>query len=197
MPRRLSVLLVLSVILISCVQQPKTVSDVQMYISDKKNGLVSSKQIGDVLVKLTWQPWQVIASKLNKSKSAQSLAQLDKNCFFILSFSKDNKELLRQLDFNLYSEMVNVFSFRMQSFISITSSDTISVFPKDCLFQQTYGASDANNLLLIFDNNEIKNMDEFIVSIQEFGLGFGNLKFRINRKNMSQFEKLNLKIQPR
>ena len=195
MLRRLSLLLVLSIILMSCIKQPKSISDVQMYISDKKNGLVSSKQIGDVVVKLTWQPWQIIASKLNKSKSAQSLAQLDNNCFFILSFSKDNKELLRQLDFNLYSEMVNVFSFRMQSFISITSSDTISVFPKDCLFQQTYGASDANNLLLIFDNNEIKNMDEFIVSIQEFGLGFGNLKFRINSKNMSQFEKLNLKTQ--
>lgn len=187
----LLVLIHLTVLFQSCSPTIKSKADLQAYLTDQDNGLTGVVQKSDVAIKMTWQPWQLIANKLGnqKDKSQNEASPFSKNLYFILSLSKGNKELLRQLPFETYSEMVQVLSFRMQNFISAELGET-SIEPVECVFQQTYGMTEANMLLLVFNKKDVGAAENLTISLKEFGLGLGNLEFPFKLKSVNQIEKL-------
>lgn len=187
----LFVLIHLTVLFQSCSPTIKSKADLQAYLADQDNGLTGIAQKSDVAVKMTWQPWQLIANKLDsqKDKSQNEASPFAQNLYFILSLSKGNKELLRQLPFETYSEMVQVLSFRMQNFISAELGKT-SIEPVECVFQQTYGMTEANMLLLVFNKKDVGAAENLTISLKEFGLGLGNLEFPFKLKSINQIEKL-------
>jgi hypothetical protein len=164
------------------------------FISSEGNGLISKKEVGSIDVTMRYLPWQLLASR-SKTKENQKdsvVEQLKKSCFFLLSFSQDNKELLRQLDFDTYSELVSVLSFRMKEKINaVTNTKTIEA--KDCSFQQTYGHSGANELLIVFDSKEIREANYLEVTVDEFGLNLGDLVFKFNTDNINNLYMLDYK----
>lgn len=166
----------------SCNPKIKNKVDLLIYINNHKNGLMDTLKKSDVTAKVKWQPWQLIANRLStvKNKQIVNSEMFSENLYFILSFSSKNKEVIRQLPFDKYSEMVQVLSFRMSKFISAKPDEGISVAPAECLFQQTYGMTDANMLLIIFNKRDLIGCKDLTISIKEFGLGIGNLKFRLN-----------------
>lgn len=182
----------LTVLLQSCNPVIKNKADLQTYITDPDNGLMGTTQRSDVVIKTTWQPWQLIANKMGnpKSKASNDASSFANNLYFILSLSKGNKELLRQLPFEMYSEMVQVLSFRMQNFVSAQPDGKTAIQPIECIFQQTYGMTEANMLLLVFNKKDIGAAKELTISLKEFGLGMGNLKFPFQLKNIDRIEKL-------
>lgn len=179
------------ILLQSCNPAINNKADLQVYITDPDNGLTSITEKSDVTLKMTWQPWQLIANKIgnSKSKAVNDSSIFAKNLYFILSLSKDNKELLRQLPFETYSEMVQVLSFRMQNFIS-AELDKTTIEPVECAFQQTYGMTEANMLLLVFNKKDIGEAEDLTISLKEFGLGFGDLKFPFRLKNIDRIQNL-------
>lgn len=189
-------ILLLVSIQISCKPALKCQGDIQKYINDTENGLSSTFQKGPLIITLAWQPWQLLANQSRNnqvSNSQNDKIDLSKYCYFILSMSNNKQELLRQLDYGLYSKMVQVFSFQMQSYLTISADRKEPVKPLDCLFQQTYGTSDSNRLLVVFNMNEIKDAKELSISIKEFGLGLGIMNFTIYTKNMRIINDLNTK----
>ncbi|SMC75398.1 hypothetical protein [Pedobacter africanus] len=187
----LLVLIHITVLFQSCSPTIKSKAELQAYLNDQDNGLTETTQKSDVAIKMTWQPWQLIANKLGspKDKTNTGSSPFAENLYFILSLSKGNKELLRQLPFETYSEMVQVLSFRMQNFISAELGKT-SIEPVECVFQQTYGMTEANMLLLVFNKKDVGEADNLTISLKEFGLGLGNLEFPFKLKNINQIEKL-------
>jgi len=104
--------------------------------------------------------------------------------YFVLGLSSNQKELLRQLPYAQYSEMIQVLSFRMRAYISLILDNGRTVDPMTCLFQQTYGMSGSNELLLVFDRRELESSGHLTISVKEFGLNTGNLNFEMDTNDI-------------
>lgn len=176
----------------SCKPTIESKADLHAYIGNTDNGLCDTIKQSEIVAKIKWQPWQLISNKLgpNKGKEDSNSYMFSKNMYFVLSLSKDGKEVLRQLPFEKYSEMVQVFSFRMADFISASSVEGISIPPVESLFQQTYGMTDSNMLLVVFEKEDLKDCKDLMITIKEFGLGIGDLKFRLDAGKTEMIEGL-------
>jgi len=163
----------------SCKKKITNKQDLIAYISEPQNGLQKIQQIGDIKVAITYRPGQLTWDKniTSKTASKEKDSLYNNQLFFVLSMSAKNKELLRQLEFSKYSEMVQVLAFRMKEFVSATPDNAKSVEPLSCVFQQTYGMGSANNVLIIFDRKELLSARDLKIGIKEFGLQTGNLEF--------------------
>jgi hypothetical protein len=166
---------------LSCKKKIASKADLITYINDPENGLQKSQQIGKIKAVLTYKPWQLMADKLKPGDlKITTVNKIKDNLFFVLSLSANNKELLRQLPFNQYSEMVQVMAFRMGGFIDAVPDNDKSVEPLNCAFQQTYGMGLANNILIVFDKKKLIIANNLRIHIKEFGLNIGDLYFDID-----------------
>src|ERR1700748_3685057 len=161
----------------SCKQKIYTRADLVDYVNDPNNGLRQTKNAGGIQVGLLFQPWQVIMEHKTEAKGSPLSDTLKKRYHFILRFSYHNKELLRQLPFDKYSEMVQVMSFRMTDYISIITDSGESTAPLGCFLQQTYGMSNANELLVAFDKRKLEHAKKMKLLVKEFGLNLGDLAY--------------------
>ncbi|TKC60292.1 hypothetical protein FBD94_15415 [Pedobacter hiemivivus] len=175
-------------LLLGC--QPKINDRVALnkFINSEKNGLTEKKSIHEIDVTLKYLPWQLIALRY-KTKEDVVINKLKKNYFFLMSFSKEGKELLKQLDFNTYSDLVQVLSFRMQGKVNAWSGSNI-VQAGDCSFQQTFGLSGANELLVVFEADKIRSKTDLKIVVEEFGLKLGRLEFDFNVNNINSLYNL-------
>ena len=171
-------------------------ADLIAYINDPVNGIQKKDSVGKMEAVLSYRPWQMAA--FNRSdlgpndKSAKSVLAKDKWCF-VLSLSANHKELLKQLNFNQYSELVQVFAFRMSEFIKAYPDNGEPVEPLDCLYQQTYGMGIANNLLIVFDRKKLMNANSLHIQVKEFGLNTGDLNFKMNTEDIKSIPVTGLK----
>src|SRR5665213_1955936 len=93
--------ILLSLVLGSCRHRPLQKAELIAYVNNPDNGLKKEQQAGNIRATLTYKPWALMTGAGFKNK-----------LFFVLSLSANNKELLRQLSFDQYSEMVQVLAFR-------------------------------------------------------------------------------------
>ncbi|RWU09943.1 hypothetical protein [Pedobacter chitinilyticus] len=180
------------VALFGCAKKFENKKQLLAFIADESNGLTSKKVLDHVDVAVSFLPWQTQAfddsfskTKLNKAQ----LKQLAQKYYFLVSLSKDHKEVLKQLPFNEYSEMVQVLSFRMQNYIGITLDDEEKVAPLTCLFQPTYGYANANTILVVFEKSKLEKAKQIQFFMIEFGFKTGNITFDFNSKTIEKISK--------
>ncbi|MDB5124735.1 MAG: hypothetical protein JWP94_2864 [Mucilaginibacter sp.] len=174
---------------VSCRKKINNKTDLINYINDPGNGLVKIEEVGKIKAELLYKPWELMADRHDKkAKTVDSdwSDHLKDKYFFVLSLSANNKELLRQMEFNRYSEMVQVLAFRMIGFIDIIPDNAKPIEPTGCMFQQTYGASDANQILIVFDKAKLAAAKLLNIKIKEFGLNTGDLNFQIATKDINE-----------
>ncbi len=177
--------LLISFFSISCKKKViKNKAELFSYINDPVHGLKKNNKIGKIKVELLFKPWQLIAA--NEDKKSKADNDYQNKYFFVLRLSANNHELLRQLPFDQYSQMVQILAFRMMEFITIVPDKGKRIDPEDCLFQQTYGMSDANQLLIIFNKAQLEKASTLNFKLNEFGLNVGNLKFEINTSDIEK-----------
>jgi hypothetical protein len=189
------VFLIMISVSVSCKKKISSNADLIEYINNPENGLVKTVEINKIKVELRYKPWQLMLvkqNKLPKQINGSPENTMKDKYFFVLSLSADNKELLRQLPFNQYSEMVQVLAFRMMGYISLIPDDKKPIVPEDCLFQQTYGIAHANQLLIVFDKTKLEAAKQLQIKIKEFGLGIGNLNFQINNKDIQDISSITI-----
>lgn len=182
--------------LLCCSHPPATLSREELfrYIGNKQNGLVKEQQANGLTVRLSYQPSSLLVlqemeaydNKRGDSVFTRTLEEkYNKSYYFRLKFSKHNREAIRQLGgFDRYSEMLQVLSFRMGSFIYVTTPQKDTLPLSDYYFDQSYGMSDGNTLLLTFDRSRLKDTEQFDIHLQECGFGTGDLRFSFLRKNL-------------
>lgn len=174
----------------ACKKKVTNQAELIAYINDPENGLKKEELIGKIKATLTYKPWQLVAA--NYKKKDISKFNFKDKLYFVLSLSADNKEILRQLPFSQYSEMVQVLAFRMNEFVSLTPYNAKSIDPLECNFQQTYGMGIANNVLLVFNKSYLLKAENLKINIKEFGLNTGDLKFKIQTKDIREIENIAL-----
>lgn len=167
----------------SCTKTFRSRQELVAYVNSPKNGLVVTDKLGQVEADMTYKPWQLMLPdhRGNRNKTDTSgKRELSNKYFFVLSLSANHKELLRQLKFSDYSEMVQVLAFRMADYVSAVPDHGKAVEPVECLFQQTYGMASANQLLIVFDKSRFDDARQIKIKIREFGLNTGNLDYRFS-----------------
>jgi hypothetical protein len=167
----------------SCKKKITHKNELIAYVNDEGNGLQKVQQMGEMKIVLTYRPWQMMAMTSTVT-APKNKTLFDHQLFFVLSLSAKNKELLRQLEFNKYSELVQVLTFRMREYIDIIPDEGKPVEPLDCIFQQTYGIGSANNLLMVFNREELLNAQKLKFRIKEFGLQTGDLDFELKTEDI-------------
>lgn len=169
----------------ACNQSIKSKVSLKKYLNDTSHGLKQERRINKIEAGLTYVPWQAIASRLynEKHKDTSAIKMMKTKYYFLLGLSANGKELLRQLPFDQYSEMVQVLAFRLRPYVNIVRDDGKIIGAEDCLFQQTYGAARENEVLLVFNGADLKNARRFNLKINEFGLNTGNLDYQIEQKD--------------
>lgn len=175
------VMIVILLMVFSCHKKEKTQQELAKFISNPANRLEVIQQAGAVETSVCFRPPQLVSSGLKDKKKQR---QLKDQYFFVLSLSAHHKELLRQLKFDDYSEMVQVLAFRMSDYVSAVTDDGHIVQPDQCLFDQTYGMSDANHLLIAFKKSNFAGAKQIVLNIREFGLNTGNLSYTFDKQNM-------------
>ena len=173
--------------------------DLVKYINDPRHGLVQKAKVNDVDVQVSYAPsGLMIAQELSASAAPKTKERLDslekkysRNYYFFLKFSKDNRELIRQLgSFSRYSDMVQVLSFQMQQYINLTTAARDTVEMSDYAFEQTYGMGNANTLLLAFPREKIDKAGALDVNLAECGFGIGSLKFKFDKADLDRVPRL-------
>ncbi len=77
----------------------------------------------------------------------------------------------------------------MSQHVNLTTSKLDTVYLVDYLFDQTYGMSDANSILLSFSKSRV-SPGIFKVNIAELGLGIGAMKFEFDTKDLESTPQL-------
>jgi hypothetical protein len=180
----------------ACGSSPRIVSRPEMirYIQDKEHGLAQEQEINGMRVQVSYQPSSLLAAQelgpvqqLPKNVIDSVEKKYNKHYYFLLKLSKDGKEAIRQLgSFGRYSDMVQVLSFQMHRFVNCTTPQKDTVPLADYLFDQTYGMSDGNTVLLCFDKEKLGTTRELDVNLAECGLGTGSMKFRFDQKDIQK-----------
>lgn len=163
-------------------------NELLQYINDPKNHLTQTEDFGDVKISLTYYPWQLLENTFKK-QIAITKSNLRKNAdleYFIIGFSAHDKELLRQLEYNQYSALIQVLSFNMKEYISLVSERKRPIYPVDVLFQPTYGMSSSNQLIVAFKKADLTNTNHLRLKINEFGLNTGNIFFKIDKSSINK-----------
>ena len=178
-----SLLISFIALLFSCKHTITNKAKLTEYINNPDNGLKKEELVNKINTVVIYTPPEFFNPTYKKGNIQNKY--LDDKLFFVLSLSSNNKELLRQLDYNSYSEMVQILSFRMNEFVELISDEKKLVEPESCQFQQTYGLSKANNLLIAFKKKDLLSSKYLILRIKEFGLNIGNLSYKFNTTDIN------------
>jgi hypothetical protein len=168
-----------------------TEEELNQYIQDADHNLFKRTEINGYTLTVTFKPTDlIIAQELGDGLGSQGdLDHLRKKYssyyYFILSISKNNREALQPSEAgDQYSDLVQTLSFRMNEFVSLTTSaqDTIPV--GDFMLNRTFGLSANTDLLFVFNKGKASGKDWVQFNLNEFGLGTGNQRFRFKIKDL-------------
>lgn len=185
--------------IMSCNQDYLTKEELNRYVLDEGNGLIKKETVKGYQIQVTYRPTDLlILQELGGNTSAnphelERLIQKYKDYrYFILSFSKDNKEALNNSgdSYGQNAELIQVLSFRMGSYVNITTSNHDTVFVADYIYPRTFGMNYATNLMFVFSKDKIKENEWLQFNLKEFGLHLGNQKFRFSVRDLEKTPKI-------
>jgi hypothetical protein len=178
-------IILLFLLVCSCKQSIVNRDQLIKFINDPDNGLKKSQQVGNIDVEMIFKPYALIMSEKKVNNRKVLADSLKKEFVFEMRISANKKELLKQLAFAQYSLLVQTLSFEMNDFIRIIPDKNKPLQPKECLFDQTYGLTDANRLYIIFNKSIVKDADKLSIKVNEFGLNTGDLIFEFNVNDLT------------
>lgn len=173
--------------------KPKEVSfeELRAYAANTENGLRKSETASGILVEVQYRPTDLwVRQELGESPAdTASINRLRRKYsqydYYIVSLSRDGREALTPRgDMAHYSELVQVLSFRMGEYITMTTDkgDTISV--SDTNLGRTYGMGQSTDLLVVFSRRGTERCTWVQLNLNEFGLGTGNQRFRFLARDL-------------
>lgn len=179
-------------------------TEMMNYLKDQSNGFVQHKTINKVDFNLMYRPTDLMVNQEVRSNNFKSKKIVDSlrdkysnYIYFNLSISKNNKELLSVIprNTNEFSVLSNKLSFDMGDnvFLYTKEKDTLEMI--DYIYPKMYGASNSTKMLFVFDRNDLKlNKQDLNFSIKDFGLGTGEVNFKIDYSILNNEPKLVFKL---
>ena len=190
---RITSIFAIIIALVAC--QPTHLSEQELYtyILDEDNGLISTKNLSPYKVAVSYKPIDLIINQyaedgiLSEDEYTAYKESFDDYYYFILSLSRDSKSALYNMQegYGAFSEMLQTLAFKMDQHVELTTSELDTIPVADFIYPRMYGASQSTDLLFVFNREEISKDAWIQFSLDEFGLGIGNQKFRFNTEDLN------------
>ena len=182
----------------ACSSQFNSAEDLQSYISKEKNGLIQSKEIGNMAIKVAHRPTDLLVNQelSNQDYTQEEVTKLrekyNQYAYFTLSLSAGGQEVEAynvngQGDFG---SRVQQLAFGMSDKVELHTNarDTITV--ADYVYQRTFGIGNSSDMLFAFKREELKSSNWIQFQLDDFGLGIGTNRFRFKTKDIENAPKL-------
>jgi len=184
-------------LLFSC-KEKRVGRDKLIGLINKSKTLHQTIEVNSIKVEFSYFPHELFVLQELGRSSRQDTAKISvfekkygSQYYFKVFFSKNNQEAIRTLgNFQKYSEMVQTMSFDMEKYVRVINDKSDTVYLKDFMFEQDYGLSNSNALLLVFDKDKFLRGKVHDIAIHEFGLGIGTINFRLEQNALNQIPKL-------
>jgi hypothetical protein len=196
--------IVFILILINCSgSTPKDLHALELakFANDPRNNLRKDQNIGPVHLSLTYRPTDLLVhQELDSEEVTKSLLDSTRNKYgkfhyFVLSMSRDERELLTPANMgSSYSELVEVFSFRMSQYVTMTTSKQDTIYVADYTLNRSYGIAASTDLLFAFPKEKTTNTEWVQFNMNEFGLGIGNHRFRFDTHDLEDAPHIAFKV---
>lgn len=159
------------------------------YINDDSNGL---KKVYQDKNGLLFETYLIRKELIESSKIKDNAYTTDSVAYFMLSFSRNGRELLGQgNDFGTYATLINNLSFNAAAYCQLLVNEKDTIKLNNSSFVNTFGTASANNLLLVFKTP--KPVTDYTLLFEDIGFGTGNQKFLFLKKDIQHLNNIVLK----
>ncbi|PHS08073.1 MAG: hypothetical protein COA88_07205 [Kordia sp.] len=171
------------------------------FIKDPANEYTQNKSINNVDFQLLYKPTDLLVQQELGDKVSDSLIgklrnKYNKQLYFSLSMSSNNKELLSSLPKNRaeFGIMVNDLAFGMKEKVYLINQQKDTIMMLDYVYPRMYGMSKSTNILFVFNKNEDKIKSEYLnFTLSNMNIETGDVKFKIPTKIIENQPKLSFK----
>jgi hypothetical protein len=159
------------------------------YIYDDSNGL---KKVFQDKNGLLFEAYLIRKELIESGKFKENATANDSLAYFMLSFSRNGRELLGQgNDFGTYATLINNLSFNAAAYCQLLVNEKDTLKLNNSSFVNTFGTASANNLLLVFKTK--KSVTDYTLLFEDIGFGTGNQKFLFRKKDIQHLNHIVLK----
>ena len=136
--------------------------------------------------------WQEMEGKTDTTNIREAFDRYSGYLYLMMQLSVGEKDALYalsrdQIEFN---ERLQVLSFRMNQFVNLTTSNADTLLVADFYYSRMFGLSTSNDVLFVFNVEDIDPVDWISFNTQEFGFGSGRQSFRFDWKEIQKVPKL-------
>jgi hypothetical protein len=174
-----------------------TPDELHEFVADEDNGLAKSVDLELYSIKITHRPTDLLVhQELDNTTVSNSVidslrSKYSRYYYFILSLSANGKEALHQPgQSDAYGDLVQTLSFRMGSYVNLTTSSADTIPVADFMINRTFGLSESTDLLFVFNREKTKGTEWIQFNLYEFGLGVGDQKFRFKTEDLEAVPRL-------
>lgn len=181
---------------VSCKPEYLSPKELEAYVTEEDHGCAKLASIGETTIAVTYRPtdllvYQETGDEAVDIKKLEELRQkYSRYYYFILSLSHQGKEALHQAGREQYSNLVETLSFRMNEYVTLTTSASDTIPVGDFILNRTFGMSRSTDLLFVFNREKAKGKEWVQFNLNEFGLGAGNQRFRFNTEDLEGLPKV-------
>lgn len=195
-------ILILSCVILSCSKTSFTTEkELIEYIQEEAHGYLQKKAVNEIDFSLLYKPTDLLVSKdLEGTDKEIDVATLrdkyNKYIYFNLSISHNNQDLLNTLPKNRheFGQMVQQLAFGMQDKVHLYTKLKDTIQMTDFVYPRMYGMSSATTILLVYPRDKEKLKSDFLyLTLQDLGIGTGEIKFKIPTDNINNQPTLTFK----
>lgn len=182
-------LLIITLAFLNCSENRfESKEELLTFIKDENNNYVQQKSVNGFVFKLQYRPTDLLVlqelsnTEFTLEKVNQLRNKYDKQIYFNLSISKNNKELLSATpkNRNEFNTMVNQLTFGMGENVHLFTNQKDTLKLIDFVYPRMYGMSRSTTIMFVYSFEEEKLKQEYLnFTINDLVISTGEVKFKI------------------
>lgn len=199
------ILISFCLLIVSCKFSNNEIKDIKEYYSvldDEANGLVKSKRINGLILKIKYLPKDYFLYKYMSSQitDTNSLHYLDStyslhSFLFTISIDDDRKDIVFSgiKSYSEYAQRIQELHFYIEQALFLHIGNEVFA-PISTSFENTYGLKNSRDVLILFKTNNRKKADpnDFKIEFKDSWFGTGTNYFRFSSNDLMKFPKLRM-----
>lgn len=181
--------IVVSTLLAGCSAKTMSKDELSSYLHDESNGLLKKIRSKDVLLELVYRPNDlIVAQEIDEMDYTSGQIDSIKNryqeyVYFILKLSRNGQEITNSFasDPQQFNRAIEYLSFEIgRDFQLVNETEKLAV--EDFMHTRSFGASNANTVLLAFKSNLVSRSQDFSLLFEDtfFRTGMHQFDFEID-----------------
>jgi hypothetical protein len=182
--------LVMAVVFAGCTWQPRTARELQEWVNDPDHGLVTEQRFGDLSLRLSYQPEQLLRLRDQENGDTLEVSSSDRyggSHQFVMRIQADGVSNLLDAP----SPAGHDHNAKLYYYTTLVQDDLLLVVGQDTIpcaqahFERNYGSAPFNNLVFSFvDEHQEPFRDDLELIYYDRAFGAGPITFTIRRDDL-------------